>query len=335
MGYNSWGQLGLGHQKDTKVATPIPNLPRIMLIACSSYASFCVDEEGILYSFGKAHLFSSPQKMNNFPPVVSITCGGDHTLFITNDSNLWSFGNNGKGQLFQGQINESVKHILKPKQTLFSNIVKISAGLPHSFFQDDLGNIFGCGDNSLGQLGEYHDGIHYDPVQLNEYPLHIIQFCSGSSHSLFLDNEGNVYSIGNNNFGSLGRLGDNNSLLQILNIPPIQYIACVGISSLLIDMDENLWVFGNQEQINGWYTRRPPTKVSSIKNIQQVSSGCCGGHFLTLNSKNEIFVTGSNGHGQLGITNSYYCTTWRRMDSTDLPIWGQLNNYSKAKSARN
>ena len=33
--------------------------------------------------------FNVPQKVLNILPVVFVACGSEHTLIITNDSNLW------------------------------------------------------------------------------------------------------------------------------------------------------------------------------------------------------------------------------------------------------
>ena len=78
------------------------------------------------------------------------------------------------------------------------------------------------------------------------FPIHsnIIHFVCGSSHSLFLDSEGNVFSVGNNYFGQLG-LGHNskqNELNKITNIPPIKIISCVKSSCYLIGI---LGIMGN------------------------------------------------------------------------------------------
>ena len=42
-GQNSEVQLGLGHNNDVSVPTPIPNLPKINQISCGSYFTVCVD----------------------------------------------------------------------------------------------------------------------------------------------------------------------------------------------------------------------------------------------------------------------------------------------------
>ena len=61
-----------------------------------------------------------------------------------------------------------------------------------------------------------------------------------------MDSEGNVFSVGHNEYGQLGlgHTNNQNVLNQIPNIPPIRSISCVGHCSYLVDIDGNLWSFG-------------------------------------------------------------------------------------------
>ena len=52
-GSNTQGQLGLGHNNDVSLPTPIPNLPKINMISCGAQFSVCVDHEGFIWSFGE------------------------------------------------------------------------------------------------------------------------------------------------------------------------------------------------------------------------------------------------------------------------------------------
>ena len=112
-GRNNEGALGLGHNNDVSLPTPIPNLPQINMISCGDQFTVCVDYEGFIWSFGRNDFgqlgtgnstreFNVPQKLLNIPPVFSVSCGSDHTLIITNDSNLWSWGRDDFGQLCLG-----------------------------------------------------------------------------------------------------------------------------------------------------------------------------------------------------------------------------------------
>ena len=347
-GRNSDGQLGLGHNNDVSLPTPIPNLPKITQISCGSKFTVCVDCEGFMWSFGSNYAgqlgtgnttsFNVPQKILEIPPVLSVSCGAHHTLIITTDSDLWSCGYNEFGQLCLGNKERQ----LKPQKTSFSNISKILTGFRHSLFQNDKGEIFACGDNEEGACGLGHfNHPQITPSLIPNAPANIVQFVCGYFHSLFLDSEGNVYSVGDNSKGQLG-LGHNtnqNKLSKIFNIPPIKTISCAHSSSYLIDFEGNLWSFGsnNHGQLGhdetNIFTSLNVPKLSSLKDIQQTSHGCCGSHFLAKNSQNQIFVTGNNARGQLGTGNIRPVSIPKEINSQYFPIWGECQ-ITKAKSAR-
>ena len=210
-GRNNDGQLGLGHNNNISLPTPIPNLPKIKQISCGSNFTVCVDYEGFIWSFGSNRSgqlgtgnttnFNVPQKLQEIPPVLSVSCGSSHTLIITNDSNLWSCGSNIYGQLCLGNKEGQ----LKPRKTSFSNISKTSCGYYHSLFQNKKGEIFSCGHNANGECGLGHcDHPQFTPSLIPNAPSNIVQFVSGYHQNLFLDSEGNVYSFGYNGYGSLG-----------------------------------------------------------------------------------------------------------------------------------
>ena len=279
-GRNWLGQLGLGHNKNVSLPTPIPNLPQINMISCGSYYTVCVDYEGFIWSFGKNNAgqlgtgnttnFNVPQKIEDIPPVLSVSCGSDHTLIITNDSILWSWGRNSEGQLFHGDEEDRSK----PQKTSFSNITKISTGWRHSLFENNKGEIFSCGNNQAGQCGSGHcNHPQITPSLIPNLPSNIVHFVCGSQQNLFLDSEGNVYSVGCNVCGQLG-LGHNtrqNELSQIPNIPPIKIISCVSASCYLIDFEGNLWTFGDNkfgQLCHGNKTNKNPKVIKTLKDIQ-------------------------------------------------------------------
>ena len=170
-------------------------------------------------------------------------------------------------------------------------------------------------------------------------PLNNVQFICGGNQSLFLDSEGNVFSVGFNAYGQLG-LGHNinqNELNKIPNIPPIKIISCVYSSSYLIDFEGNLWTFGYNGcgQLGHGDTTHinTPKIINTLKDIRQISYGCCGNHFIAKNSQNQIFVTGYNNYGQLGNGEARSTVIPKEMASQYSAIWGDIRQ-SRAKSAR-
>ena len=346
-GLNNEGQLGLGHNNDVSLPTPIPNLPQIYMLSCGYNFTVCVDCEGFMWCFGENNLgqlgrgnttthFNVPQRIEDIPPVLSVSCGASHTLIITTDSNLWSFGDNRYGQLCLGNQERQ----MKPQKTSFSNISKISTGYNHSLFQNEKGEIFACGFNKYGECGLGHfNSPQITPSLIPNLPSNIVQFVCGCSHSLFLDSEGNVYSVGENETGCLG-LGhntDQNVLSKIVNIPFIQKISCNFASCYLIDFEGNIWTFGHAEYGQLGHGDRTninvPKIINTLKDIQQISYGCCGGHFLAKNSQNQIFVTGKNHYGQLGTGDTQSLSILTEINSQYSSIWGD-EFHTRAKSAR-
>ena len=376
-GRNNDGALGLGHNNDVSLPTPIPNLPKINMISCGINFTVCVDHEGFIWSFGENNhgqlgtgnktTFNVPQKILNIPPVVSVSCGYEHTLIITIDSNLWSWGGNSNRQLCHGDKEGRSK----PQKTSFTDISKISTGYFHSLFQNDKGEIFSCGNNHYGQCGLGHFKspqitpilipnaipnnfvqfvcgcyqnllnfqFNWPPPSIPNLPPNIIHFVCGCAHGLFLDSEGNVFSVGDNTYGSLG-LGHNrnqNVLNKIPNIPPIKIISCVRSSSYLIDFEGNLWSFGfnNFGQLaHGDETHKNiPKVINTLKDIQQISYGSCGEHFFAKSSQNQIFATGSNNYGQLGTGDTQSLSIPKELNSQYSTIWRD-EFYTRAKSAR-
>ena len=342
-GNNQHGQLGLGHYKAVFIPTPIPNLSKINMISCGGNFTVCVDEEGFIWSFGENIVveniignkirFNVPQKLLNIPPVVSVSCGSRHALVITNDSDLWSWGRNPYGQLCIG----TTEACSKPRKTSFSNIFKISAGYDHSLFQNNKGEIFACGYNEKGQCGLGHfDSPQFAPILIPDVPSDIVHFVCGSFQNLFLDSEGNVYSVGDNGNGKLGLGHKQNVLNKIPDIPPIKIISCAMGSSYLLDFEGYLWSFGcnDKGQLgHGDKTfRNAPQKVNTLKDIQQISYGSCAAHCLVKNSQGQIFVFGYNTHGQLGTVDTRSVAP-KEINSQYSSIWRD-EFYSRAKSAR-
>ena len=341
------GQLGLGHNDDVSLPTPIPNLPKINLISCGGFFTVCVDYEGCIWSFGENNCgqlgtgnktdFNFPQKLLDIPPVVSVSCGYEHTLIITNDDYLWSWGRNDRGQLCLGDT----KYRSKPQKSSFSNISKISAGSTHSLFQNNKEEIFSCGKNNYGECGLGHfNHPRITPSLIPDAPPNIVYFVCGDLQSLFLDCEGNVFSVGNNEYGQLG-LGHNtaqNVLNKIPNIPPIKIISIVNASCYLIDFEGNLWSFGyNGDGQLGHGDMRNiniPKVISTLKDIQQISNSRTALHFLAKNSQNQIFGSGNNSYGQLGTGDYESVSIPKEINSQYSTIWRDLFHGIRAKSAR-
>ena len=177
------------------------------------------------------------------------------------------------------------------------------------------------------------------PSLISSAPSNIVQFCCGCAHSLILDSEGNVYSVGHNANGELGfgHYTNQNVLNKIPNIPPIKIISFVFASSYLIDFEGNLWTFGyndfGQLGHGDKSKKNVPKVINTLKDIQQISYGSCGLHFFAKNSQNQIFASGYNAQGQLGTGDTESVSIPKEINPQYSTIWRD-EFHTRAKSAR-
>ena len=130
VGFNYFGQLGLGHNSNDHILNKISNIPPIQSISCICYSSYLIDYEGNVWSFGyggkgqlglgKTNDRNVPTKIENLKSIqqVSYGCYGNHVLF-KNSHQIYTIGSNSYGQL--GLISESLS-MPKELQPQYSSI---------------------------------------------------------------------------------------------------------------------------------------------------------------------------------------------------------------------
>merc|ERR1711862_1071214 len=131
-------------------------------------------------------------------------------------------------------------------------------------------------------------------------------------------------------------MGDS-SFQKIEDLSEITRIECGGCHSLCIDINNDLYVFGNNEGgelgLGDTDNRSKPIKHPSLSNIIDISKG--GFHTFVKTSNNEIYAFGNNEYTQLGIeTEDEHQITPIRVFEDNEDIWFSNINKSKAKSAR-
>jgi hypothetical protein len=129
--------------------------------------------------------------------VIYICCGVRHSLALTVDGDVYSWGDNTYGQVGNGTF-EKVQTI-PSKIDSFNNkkIKAIACGGNHSFALTESNEVYSWGNNKYGQLGygNYKDSNSPTRV-LIEFPIEKI--CCGRFHSILLSKEGDVYTFEDN-----------------------------------------------------------------------------------------------------------------------------------------
>ena len=231
-GGNLFNKLGRKFDVLQGMPNQIPIKNKIKSISCGDYHSCAISEEGILYSWGgggesynKGQCghgitkdIQKPKKVEFFIKknlkVKNVSCGGYHTIIMTESEELFSFGKGIYGQCGFGEPEDTST----PKKIYFDenqnlkyendkkiSIIDIKCGGEHSLFLSSNKKLYVCGHGYLGQLGLGNNkNINLPTIVKCLSNKTIIEIAAGWSHSLVLTSEGNVYSTGCNKYGELG-----------------------------------------------------------------------------------------------------------------------------------
>nr|XP_017211386.1 probable E3 ubiquitin-protein ligase HERC4 [Danio rerio] len=137
--------------------------------------------------------------------VIQIACGDQHSMALTNDGQLFVWGENALGQLGlrkEQAGTQSPRHL----QSLCGiPVAQISAGGNHSFVLSLSGVVFGWGGNSAGQLGLGDTTDRFVPTVVNSLKRKkIVSISCGGEHTAALAKGGTVFTFGSGGFGQLG-----------------------------------------------------------------------------------------------------------------------------------
>ncbi|XP_030838470.1 uncharacterized protein LOC105440956 [Strongylocentrotus purpuratus] len=193
----------------------------IVSVCCGRHRFLALSANGLVYSWSKNNIgqlgirkkkkkkkhHNRSQTTQDFKPrlieelsnydVIQIACGDDHSLALTRDRRLFSWGCN-----LHGQLGVKTKEQAKPFEIegLWGiPLQHIAAGGAHSVALSTTGSIFVWGSNTHGQLGlQQLDDVKL-PVKLGSLSQGNVKAVScGMHHTSFLQQNGQllVYGMG-------------------------------------------------------------------------------------------------------------------------------------------
>ncbi|NEW09315.1 hypothetical protein GK047_25555 [Paenibacillus sp. SYP-B3998] len=145
--------------------------------------------------------------------IVAVEAGGSHSLALTKDGKVWSWGRNEFNQLGNGSTKKSNIPVIVRN---LSGVTSISAGNNHSLALTRDEGIWAWGYNSNGQIGDGSSNVYEkdgslkdsqnkpEPVKIDGFNGNINFVSAGFKHSVALTENGEVYVWGWNQYGQLG-----------------------------------------------------------------------------------------------------------------------------------
>lgn len=224
-GHNFSGQLG--HTNNLETHAPNENPKSIMqgvrLASAGNQHSLVVKEDGTLWSFGLNYhgqlgdetnsrtYIGNPIPQHVKTGVQSVAAGAYHSLAVLNNGELWSFGNNTYGQLGSSGNSHTNGNMKKPTD-IVANIRMVSGGSHHSLILSEDGEFQQVGQIALDPFKhQIENGSHSS----NPAPRHVANgiksIASGHFHSLFIDDNNELWTFGYNRHEQLGYHVNNSS----------------------------------------------------------------------------------------------------------------------------
>ncbi|XP_077870271.1 putative E3 ubiquitin-protein ligase HERC1 [Saccoglossus kowalevskii] len=298
-GKGSYGRLGLGDSNNQPQLKKINFETHVIRKTSSSKGSdghtLALTAEGQVFSWGDGdygklgHGNSSTQK---YPKLIQgpltgkivrcISAGYRHSACVTEDGELYTWGEGDYGRLGHGDSNsKSLPTLVKD----ISNVGQVSCGSSHTVAVSQDGRTvwsFGGGDN--GKLGHGDTNRVYKPKVVEALiGLYLRKVCCGSQSTLALTSTGQVYAWG---CGACLGSGSSEStalrpkLIEDLQSTRIVDIACGDSHCLALSHDNEVYAWGNNAmgQCGQAHTTSPitrPKKVLGLDgiNVNQISAG--------------------------------------------------------------
>ena len=277
-GANSLGQLGIGSNSGSNVPVIVTALSSKTITAIAAGAQFglAAASDGTVWAWGNGtagELGNGASSSTNAPvqvsstfggaTVVTLAAGGSHSLALDSNGTVWSWGNNGNGQLGNGSFTPAATDVPGQIAALSGKqIVAIAAGASHSIALGSDGTVWTWGNGMDGQLGNGSNSSSDSPASVSGFNAGttITSIAAGEFQTTALGSDGTVYSWGQGSPGSLGNNSGSNSNVPVkVDVSPLDGSALA--NAQLVSLGSG--VFGTSQLVIAIPSSLPPPVVTS------------------------------------------------------------------------
>ncbi|XP_061574283.1 regulator of chromosome condensation [Cololabis saira] len=262
------------------------------------------DNNGVIGLLEPMKTCPLPTKIPITDPVVKIVSGNDHLVILTRDGDLYTSGCAEQGQL--GRVPEhfsnrggrkGLERLLVPQMVKFKGKVHFNdvfCGAYLTFAVSREGYVYGFGLSNYHQLGTKSTKMCFVPVKLTCFKnstTNWVDFSGGQHHTLCLDAEGQVYSLGRAEYGRLG-LGqgaeEKSEPVPVMGMEPAKAVTCGASVSYAVTKEGSVYAWGmgtnlqlgTGEEDDEWSPVKVTGKQLENREVLMASSG--GQHTVLL-----------------------------------------------------
>ncbi len=262
-GINGSGQLGNGSTGNTWVTTPgvVSRFTgNIVQGAEGLDFSLALQADGTVWAWGANDfgvfgtttptISATPVQVPGLTGIVAIAAGDGFGLALDSGGFVWAWGANDSGQIGNGTDGNEVVTPVK-LTVLGGTVAQIAAGSRHSLAMRANGEVWGWGDDSVGQIGDGAKGDNANQHQVTPIrtgaPYGIVQIAAAQNHSLAIRSVplgGSVWTWGDNADGDLGDNTTTERATPVLVLRNATGVGAGATSSYAIGSDGSAFAWG-------------------------------------------------------------------------------------------
>eukprot|EP01080_Neovahlkampfia_damariscottae_P012452 gene12452-6203_t len=309
-GSNLYGQLGIGSLTSPILYPTNISIFDVSKVSAGSTISLIL-KNGNVYSFGDnsgekiaqgpvTSKIKLPTLVENLTDISEISAGQDASLMVSENGTAYSFGVNTYGEL---GIDSMVPAAVPTVVSTIHNVSKVHSFLGSLWILKN-GDVYSAGDiknPNLGFISYYRYGHNH--ISFSKVP-EAFSKSTRSSHSLIINYDLSLSSIGDNSFGQLGdgtEVSRNTKLM--VGVSNVKQVATGILHSLVLLNTGRLYSFGRNHQGqlgDGTLDKKNvPTLITTLQNIEKIVAS--ESFSIVLDIHGNAFGFGANFYGQLGI----------------------------------
>jgi alpha-tubulin suppressor-like RCC1 family protein len=262
-----------------------------------------------------------PVPVRGAADVIAIAAGDHHSLALSSDGTVLTWGSNLHGQLGQG-----TRHVVEQRVALpvLRGATAIAAGANHSLALLDDGTVLAWGHGVQGKLGDSSTLTSEVPVPVPGLD-HVTAIAAGWAHSLAITQDGAVWTWGRDLFqGPAATSGTLPGPTRVDGLGGAVAIAAGWGHSLVLLEDGQVWAWGFNDygELGDGSTADPctscgleapslprgePRPVLGLRDVAAIAAG--EHHSLALRTDSTVWAWGRNVFGEVGAPGIPY-TVW-------------------------
>ena len=332
-GADDSGQLGNGSLGAVSIPTQIATGDRWSTIEAGLKYAMAIKSDGSLWTWGNNNRgqlgigtlldANVPTQVSSALPWIGISCGQDglsnnnqHSLGLKADGTAYAWGDNGGGQLGNGQFSMTTQNTPVQISTL-TNLVAVECGWGVSYVRNVSGRVYAFGFDVAGAIGNAAVNQNLNiPTPVSIVPIGWSSFSSGENFSVAIKSNGTLWFWGSNSNGQLGVPFTNtafvSSATQIGTDTTWKMVSAGKNHILAIKGNGQMYAWGSNSggQIgNGTAIGDVIVPFPIQSTLPWITASAGSGFSMGIKANGSLWTWGENASGQLGLGNNNQSTS--------------------------